>query len=241
MARNHKIQIRRDTAANWTSADPTLAAGELGLETDTGKVKAGDGATAWSSLDPINTGTYVAQVVYDGDVGASRPITGGVVMWVDFPSTPTNADADDIVVRSSAGDTLFDTNRRIAGDVAITSTSYVDVDNSLDLTLDVAAGDVVAFYLNGKWKGGEAAAGYLNIRSINLADEIEDATNGVPGWQGPPSEETPFGPPYFYTVQAGDVSSGQATFRLRARVNSGTRTLKGPFSDPLIFSAQVID
>ena len=45
-----QIQMRRDTAANWTSAGPTLAAGEWGLETDTLKFKIGDGTTAWASL-----------------------------------------------------------------------------------------------------------------------------------------------------------------------------------------------
>jgi len=45
-----QIQLRHDTAANWTSANPTLAAGEVGEETDTGKFKFGDGSTAWSSL-----------------------------------------------------------------------------------------------------------------------------------------------------------------------------------------------
>ena len=45
-----QIQMRRDTAANWTSAAPTLAAGEWGLETDTLKFKIGDGTTAWASL-----------------------------------------------------------------------------------------------------------------------------------------------------------------------------------------------
>ena len=45
-----KIQIRRDTASNWTNANPTLSNGELGLETDTKKLKAGDGSTAWTSL-----------------------------------------------------------------------------------------------------------------------------------------------------------------------------------------------
>lgn len=44
------IQIRRDTASNWTSADTVLAQGEQGYETDTGKMKVGDGSTAWSSL-----------------------------------------------------------------------------------------------------------------------------------------------------------------------------------------------
>ena len=46
-----KIQTRGDTAAAWTAANPVLAARELGLETDTNRMKAGDGVTAWNSLD----------------------------------------------------------------------------------------------------------------------------------------------------------------------------------------------
>ena len=54
------IQIRRDTAANWTSANPILAQGELGAETDTSKIKIGDGSTAWSSLAYlIDVGGYL--------------------------------------------------------------------------------------------------------------------------------------------------------------------------------------
>lgn len=44
------MQQRRDTAANWTANNPTLSAGEIGFETNTGKFKIGDGATAWNSL-----------------------------------------------------------------------------------------------------------------------------------------------------------------------------------------------
>jgi hypothetical protein len=55
------IQIRRDTASNWTSANPTLAQGELGAETDTSKIKIGDGSTSWTSLGYlINTGGYAS-------------------------------------------------------------------------------------------------------------------------------------------------------------------------------------
>lgn len=50
-----RIQLRRGTAANWTSADPVLASGEVGFETDTGKFKVGDGSTAWSSLGYFQT------------------------------------------------------------------------------------------------------------------------------------------------------------------------------------------
>jgi hypothetical protein len=45
-----RMQQRRDTAANWTSSNPTLAAGEIGYETDTAKFKIGTGSTVWTSL-----------------------------------------------------------------------------------------------------------------------------------------------------------------------------------------------
>jgi len=45
-----KIQVRRDTSSNWTSTNPVLAAGEFGLETNTLKLKIGNGSTAWVSL-----------------------------------------------------------------------------------------------------------------------------------------------------------------------------------------------
>jgi hypothetical protein len=50
MAVQTQIQTRRGTAASWTSTNPTLAAGEIGFETDTGKFKIGNGSTAWASL-----------------------------------------------------------------------------------------------------------------------------------------------------------------------------------------------
>ena len=45
-----KIIQRHDTAANWTTINPILASGEMGVETDTNKFKFGDGVTAWASL-----------------------------------------------------------------------------------------------------------------------------------------------------------------------------------------------
>lgn len=45
-----QLQQRRGTAASWTSTNPTLAAGEIGFETDTGKFKIGNGSTAWAAL-----------------------------------------------------------------------------------------------------------------------------------------------------------------------------------------------
>jgi Major tropism determinant N-terminal domain len=66
-----KIQIRRGSAAQWTAANPVLLLGELGLETDTRRIKAGDGTTSWSSL-PYYTGTTGATGP-TGPTGATGP------------------------------------------------------------------------------------------------------------------------------------------------------------------------
>lgn len=45
-----RMQQRRGTAAQWTSANPILAAGEIGFESDTSKFKIGDGVNHWADL-----------------------------------------------------------------------------------------------------------------------------------------------------------------------------------------------
>ena len=66
-----QIQPRRGTAAAWTSTNPTLAEGEIGLETDTSKFKFGTGAAAWNSL--------------------SYAVGPGVTEIVDLPTAEMNA------------------------------------------------------------------------------------------------------------------------------------------------------
>lgn len=62
-----RIKLRRDTAANWTATNPILAAGEPGLETDTGKIKYGNGVSHWNTIEHIggdaltNTGDITVQ------------------------------------------------------------------------------------------------------------------------------------------------------------------------------------
>lgn len=69
------IQERKDTSANWTSANPVLLDGEYGLETDTKKRKLGDGVTAWTSLayysDPL-----AEQVANKGQANGYAPLNG---------------------------------------------------------------------------------------------------------------------------------------------------------------------
>ncbi|TVM35605.1 hypothetical protein DQK91_02775 [Oceanidesulfovibrio marinus] len=68
------IQIRRDTAGNWSVVDPVLASGEIGHETDTRKSKIGDGVTPWNQLsywvNPSGSGDGLGDMlasIYDID------------------------------------------------------------------------------------------------------------------------------------------------------------------------------
>ena len=45
------MQQKRGTASRWTETNPILLAGEIGVETDTNKLKIGDGTTHWNNLD----------------------------------------------------------------------------------------------------------------------------------------------------------------------------------------------
>jgi len=78
------LKIRRDTAANWTSSDPTLEVGEQGYETDTGKLKIGDGATAWTSLGYWTGGGAAGDVSgpsssVDSEIALFSSTTGKVI------------------------------------------------------------------------------------------------------------------------------------------------------------------
>ena len=50
-----KIQLRHDTSTKWQTANPILASGEVGVETDTQKIKVGNGSAAYNSLQYIGT------------------------------------------------------------------------------------------------------------------------------------------------------------------------------------------
>ena len=111
-----RILIRRDTAAAWTAANPTLASGELGGETDTGKVKLGDGSTAWNSL-PYQVGGVTS-------VNGNTGIVTGLAPTSDPTFTGT------VVLPSTTS----------IGDVSATELSYLNnVTSSIQTQIDAKA------------------------------------------------------------------------------------------------------
>jgi len=71
------IRFRRGLAAAWTATNPILVEGEVGYETDTFKIKIGNGTTAWNAL-PYNLG-FSGWSGYSGTSGWSGK--SGISGW----------------------------------------------------------------------------------------------------------------------------------------------------------------
>jgi hypothetical protein len=92
-----QIQFRRGLAADWTSINPVLAEGEIGIETDTGKLKTGDGVTGWTGLPYFGNGGTVTSVALSAPTGlqvSGSPVTGSGTLVLSYSagySIPPNS------------------------------------------------------------------------------------------------------------------------------------------------------
>jgi hypothetical protein len=93
---NNLIQLRRGTAAQWTTANPTLSAGEVGFETDTGKFKIGTGSTAWTAL------VYAVVIPEVEELGTGDIDGGDAVSWYTWLDLKVdNSDANEKIADGS--------------------------------------------------------------------------------------------------------------------------------------------
>lgn len=136
----NKIQIRRDTAANWTSSNPTLSQGEIGFETDTYKIKIGNGSQAWTALGYFTAeGLNAAEgITFVGDDSTGTRISDGETLKVTGAGSVTTAMSGDVLTITGTGGSLT-----VVGDDS-TGTSF----NSGE-TLKIAGGGGITTAVSG--------------------------------------------------------------------------------------------
>lgn len=123
---------RRDTAANWTGANPTLLAGEIGIESDTNKIKIGDGSTAWTSLAYRPWSQISAYPIVNADVAAAAAISYSKL------ATLTSGN---IVLGSSSN---VATSTAVTGDVTISNTGVTAIAAGVIVNADINASAAIA-------------------------------------------------------------------------------------------------
>jgi hypothetical protein len=101
-----KIQVRRGTAAQWTAANPTLDEGEIGFETDTGKIKVGPTpAVAWNSLAYVtDTSDFVG--ILDGANGGTGVDNTGKTITLGGNLTTSGAHTTTLTTTANTSLTL---------------------------------------------------------------------------------------------------------------------------------------
>ena len=136
-----RMQQRRDTAANWTTNNTTLAAGEIGFETDTNQFKIGDGTTVWASLSYAGGGgvSYAATVTSGGTTTltvsskTTQNFTGTSTQTVVLPVVSTlvlgssfeilNNSTQNVIVNSSGGNLIATLQAGFSGVFKVVSTT----------------------------------------------------------------------------------------------------------------------
>jgi hypothetical protein len=136
-----QIQIRRGTAAQWTSTNPTLASGEQGFETDTGKMKIGNGSTAWNSLTYLGAGTVTS-------ITAGTGLSGGTITSTGTIAIDTATTVDLSTAQTLTNKTLTDPKINLAFDAETASYTAVLANNGQVVTMSVASANTFSIPTN---------------------------------------------------------------------------------------------
>jgi hypothetical protein len=177
-----RLQNRRDTAANWTTNNPTLAAGEIGYETDTGKFKIGTGSDNWTTLGYSSAGTITSITAGTGLTGGTITSTGTIAIASSQSDLVIKGFEEDVnVVAAAATGTInlevetasvwyYTTNATANHTLNIRYSSGVSLDTAL------AVGDAITVV----WMNTNGATAYypnvIQIDGTTVTPKIQGGT-----------------------------------------------------------------
>jgi hypothetical protein len=175
-----QIQVRRGTASQWTSTNPTLAAGEWGYETDTNKVKIGTGSTAWNSLGYQGAGDIEG-------VTAGTGLSGGGTSGTVTVSIDTSVTVDLTTAQTLTNKTLTDPKINLAFDAETASYTAVLANNGQVVTMNNAAANTfsiptnasVAFPIGTQINVLQIGAGQTTIQAVTSGTTTIQSTGAT--------------------------------------------------------------
>jgi hypothetical protein len=182
-----KIQLRRDTAANWANANPILSQGEPAFEIDTGREKIGDGVTEWNSLAYKVAGSgalvsvnqpFTATKKFDKIYYSNRYVmTGNLVYSLDTTDEAEGGGSLDLVV-GNGGTIDLSALTIIESDLSDTSGVVTTVDGNIYKIITLKVGSEKRVHLSDTGKTDSAPdttpPTFSNVSVDNLSDTTAD-------------------------------------------------------------------
>jgi len=177
-----RLQNRRDTAANWTTNNPTLAAGEIGYETDTGKLKIGTGSANWTSLGYTQNGTVTSIVAGTGLTGGTITSTGTVAIASSQSDLVIKGFEEDVNVVAAAATGTINLEVGTASvwyyttNATANHTLNIRYSSSVSLNTALAVGDAITVV----WMNTNGATAYypnvIQIDGTTVTPKIQGGT-----------------------------------------------------------------
>jgi hypothetical protein len=168
-----RMQQRRGTASQWTSANPVLNAGEMGWESDTNKFKIGDGTNHWADLD------YFADInsTVNPAFGTSITFEGATADSYETVLQVTDPTADRTITLPNVTGTVITTGNLsdITNIGVFTSTITMEGSTADDHELTISAGDPTA----DRTITFPDATGTVQLRVTDVSDTEIGYLNGV--------------------------------------------------------------
>ena len=180
-----KILFRRDPAASWTSENPVLSAGEVGLETDTGKIKIGNGSSVWTALSYFVGNLPGATLDAIGDVtitsvqnGDFLRYNGSASAWIN---DPVNLSTD--TVGSYVESLIAGTGVTISNNSGEGATPTISIGQAVGTSASVTFGQVET--ISNLVVGGNLTVNgtttTLNTETLSIEDNIVVLNSNVTG------------------------------------------------------------
>ena len=175
-----QIQLRRDTASNWTSNNPTLSAGEFGWESDTNKFKIGTGSGAWNTLGYASGGDN-AGITFVGDDSSGTlvnqnetfKVTGAQNITAVVSGDTLTLTGPDLSTYLTASSSTTLTNKSIDADN--NTISNIEVDNLKSGVLDTDISSVAG--TDTTLASAKAIKTYVDAQ-IQTKDNSDEITEG---------------------------------------------------------------
>ena len=216
------IQFRRDTASNWTSNNPTMASGEMGIETDTDKYKIGDGSTAWtglgySSLPATAIPDTLINAVGDLIIGTADDTAGRLAVGTDTYVLTADSTVSGVGLAWAAG-----TSGDITGVTAGTLLDGGGTSGSVTLNVDLSEASTSTSDGDGDYFiVTDAASAQHKLTKANIA---LSGMNNDSGW----------------TTNVGDITAVVAGTIIGGGATSGSATVNLSIDAEVVCANQVV-
>jgi len=129
-----RIQVRRGLSSEWTAANPVLAAGEMGVETNTNKFKFGNGSSTWTALSYAAADTAAIGEISQDAIDQALSMGAGLTKTYNDGTNTITITVDTDVISTKA----FATSEAAAAKTAAEATASADATSKANAALAAA-------------------------------------------------------------------------------------------------------